>query len=125
MKVTKYFLPPMDSMCMGPQTSLWTSCSFSVEPTSLNCFRCILPSMHPSQNDNFAVFETFIPFTSCLLIASWRHCLPRCPNLWCHRSMSRPVQTLLTHVLKIQVHSSVGIICLPMTLCHKCFQLYC
>ena len=78
---------------MGPYTSPGTNCNFPTEQislTGLNGLLCILPSMHPSQNDNLAVFEVFIPFTNCLLIVSWRRCPPKCPNLWCHKSRSQP-----------------------------------
>ena len=53
----------MDSVSMGPHTSPCTNCNFSVEhisPTGLTGFLYILPSMHPSQNNNLAVFEACI-----------------------------------------------------------------
>ena len=60
-------------MDIGPSASLCINSSFSAEqifPTGLNGLLCILPSMHPTQKDNFSDFKISMPFIRFLLTIS-------------------------------------------------------
>ena len=66
MKVTKYLLPPMECVGIGPHMLLWTHCNFLTDrifPTDLNGFLDIFPSTHFSQKDILVDLGMFTPFT--------------------------------------------------------------
>ena len=75
--MTKYLFPPIESVGIGPHTSLCTSCSFfldRISPTGLNGARFIFPATHPSQNDSFVCFGKLIPVSNSSFTVFLTHC---------------------------------------------------
>lgn len=83
--VTKYFAPPIDYVCIGPHTSLCTSCSSRVDRISSTVGNSFLPTFFA----NYPSINHFLDVSPCTN-SLWTHFLRRdsctCPGRWCHKS---------------------------------------
>ena len=109
----KYLDPPIDSMLIGPHTSVCISSSGFVATRELflgNGERLCLPMMHPSHVSVGGFFESRPPSPLTMFFRFNMSKFPyeRCPYLWCHRSretllLQKPSAALKKHSSRSQL----------------------